>query len=339
MAQMQGWLWVGTDLTEAAAISEENLATRLITDLAVATSAMVVGVEEVQGIGFESEKQRVPILLGYETLKQIFEHTPGLVIDKLKKVLEVVWSAVRTSDHVGIVFAYDEAQTLADRSAKRESALTLLLDLFQSVQKAGIPFMFALAGLPTLFPKMVEARTFAERMCRVVFLDRLHQEASKEAILTPIKDTKCPVRITDESVKRIVDVSGGYPYFIQFICREAYDAFLQGSQSVPVKEIELKLDSDFFAGRWARATDRQRQLLYVAAKLDTCDREFSVQELVDLSREILEKPFGSSHVNQMLLILSNTGFIYKNRHGKYSFAVPLLWDFIKRNGDTLDGLK
>ena len=99
---------------------------------------------------------------------------------------------------------------------------------------------------------------------------------------------------------------------------------------MPVAEIVRKLDSDFFAGRWARATDRQRQLLTVIAHLHNCDEEFTVQEAVKKSRELLEKPFSSSHVNQMLASLSQAGLVYKNRHGKYSFAVPLLGEFIQR---------
>ena len=59
--------------------------------------------------------------------------------------------------------------------------LSLLLDVFQSIQKKGIRFMLVLVGLPTLFPKLVEARTFAERMFRVVFLDRLAKHSFSES--------------------------------------------------------------------------------------------------------------------------------------------------------------
>lgn len=334
-----GWLWVGTDLTESAAVSEEHLATRLITDLSVATSGMQIGAQPSTPIGFDRPPETEAITLDFMTLTSIYKNTPGLVIDKLKAVLDIVWRGVRLTNHKGIVFAYDEAQTLARRGEAEGAALSLLLDLFQSVQKKGIPFMLVLSGLPTLFPKMVEARTFAERMCRVVVLGRLSEEQSHDAIVRPILDTEGSVQFTEESVKTITRVSAGYPYFIQFICRESFDAFLQGTRDVPIEGIVGKLDSDFFSGRWARAADRQRQLLYVAAQLDSCDGEFSVQELVEKSLEVLTKPFGSSHVNQMLGALSNHGLIYKNRYGKYSFAVPLLWDFIRRNGDLLEGLR
>ena len=102
-----------------------------------------------------------------------------------------------------------------------------MLEVFQSIQKKGIPFMLVLVGLPTLFPKLVEARTFAERMFHVLFLKRLSDEDSQDAVLKPIQDAKCPVKLNAESVQVIILASGGYPYFIQFICREVYDAFLQ----------------------------------------------------------------------------------------------------------------
>src|SRR5437870_8871625 len=99
---------------------------------------------------------------------------------------------------------------------------------------------------------------------------------------------------------------------------------------VPMREIQRKLDSDFFAGRWARATDRQRALLALIARLPNADAEFTVQEAVRASKEGPGKEFSSSHANQMLAVLTEAGLIYKNRHGKYSFAVPLMAQFILR---------
>ena len=220
-------------------------------------------------------------------------------------------------------------------TAKEQFPLSVLLDVFQSIQKKGIPFMLVLTGLPTLFPKLVDARTFAERMFRVVMLDKLNEEESQEAILKPIAVAGCPVSFNDQSVYDIWLESGGYPYFIQFICREVFDIFIQQSEAgqvlaVQVDGITRKLDADFFAGRWARATDRQRELLRVIASLPHSDQEFTVQDIVTASAEMLEKGFSNSHANQMLVALCGNGLIYKNRHGKYSFAVPLLGDFIRR---------
>ena len=292
--------------------------------------------EEVRRVGFVADTDQISRTLTYQVLIEIYKHIPGLSLDKIKGVLEIAWRALSKEQHVrGIIFAYDEAQNLADQSAKDQFPLSLLLDCFQSLQRKGLPLILVLTGLPTLFPKLVEARTFSERMFRVVFLQSLNKPESEEAIRKPVEDAECPVRLSDNSVNTIINMSGGYPYFIQFICREVYDAFIQridkGERtSVPAAEIEQKLDTDFFAGRWARASDRQRALLFVISRLESCDDEFTVQEVVEESKRALAKPFSSSHANQMLVTLTSQGLVYKNRHGKYSFAVPLLGKFISR---------
>src|SRR3989338_7000679 len=215
IAISEGWAWVGTDLSETSSLSEENIALRLLTDLSVFTSS-----RELQGMGFGGQKSMLQETLDFNLLQNIYNHTPGLVADKVKQVLETVWRFASQGKLKGIIFAYDEAQTMADHSAKDQYPLSLLLDVFQSIQRKGIPFMLLLTGLPTLYPKLVEARTFSERMFHVVFLDRLDDKSSREAILTPIKSAKSTVTFDDNSVNTIVDISGGYPYFIQFICRE-----------------------------------------------------------------------------------------------------------------------
>ena len=340
IAIQSGWWWTGTDLSESASVSEEMVALRLLTDVSLVTSVIVVGQEEVEGMGFRAESKVVQQRLDYDALVVRYKRTPGLVADKLKYVLEEVWARLSSMNVRGLIFAYDEAQQMSDRPGSEQYPLALLLDVFQSIQRKGIPFMLALTGLPTLFPKLVEARTYAERMFRVVFLDRLSDEASRDAILKPIQDVRCPITLSPPYIEDVVRASAGYPYFIQFICREVYDAALRKSSArqsldVPMDGILRKLDTDFFAGRWGRATDRQRDLLWIIANLDHPDDEFTVQEVVELSQKLSGKPFSSSHVNQMLATLSNSGLVYKNRHGKYSFAVPLFGQFILREVNSV----
>lgn len=332
IAIREKWLWVGTDLSEAASLSESNIATRMMSDLALVTSSIVIGKRELPGsMGFlPSRPNEEEITLNFETLTQIFNGTPGLSSDKIKAVLEVVWKAVDASGFKGVVFAYDEAQNMSDHAAKEQYPLSTMLDVFQSIQKKGIRFMLCLVGLPTLFPKLVDSRTFSERMFHVLTLDRLKDQDSRDAIKKPISDSKCPVHFSDAGIDAIVAASGGYPYFIQFICRELFDAYLQNGKGVPVTEAARKLDSDFFMGRWSRATDRQRELLWVVASLQNCDGEFTVQEVSEMSAKILEKRISPSQISQMFCKLSDAGLVYKNRHGKYVFAVPLLGQFVKR---------
>ena len=338
LAVRAGWLWVSADLSESTTVSEERMATRILTDVALVTSNFVYDRREVPRPGFDHQTDLFEATLDFRTLRAVYEQTRGLVADRLKAALTFVWLALRASPKPprGIVFAYDEAQNMADHAGKDEYPLSVMLDVFQSIQRQGAPLLLALTGLPTLFPKLVEARTYSERMFRVLFLNRLDPPDVREAIVRPIQEDGCPITFTEESIRLVEKRSGGYPYFIQFICHEAFDVFVSqittGSDNagVPIEAITAKLDSDFFAGQWARATDRQRDLLHVASRLEGTESEFSVQEIVALSKELPVKGFSPSHASQILAALINAGIVFRNRHGKYSFAVPLLGDFIRR---------
>lgn len=326
----EGWLWVGGQFSEASGYTEERVGTRILTDLSVLTSQIAVphSFRHITG-------PDIPALT-FEALQQIWQRTPGLPVDKLKAVLTSAWAVVSQGPGTrGLIFAYDEVQTLNETPERGQYPTALLLDTFQSLQRQGLPLMLVFAGLPNLLRKLVDSRTYAERMFRVCFVDRLSSKESEEAIRRPIADASCPLQLSDESVMEIVKRSGGYPYFLQFICKEVYDTAIQQVSAgetalVPVPQIERKLDSDFFAGRWARCSDRQRDLLGLIAQLESPDTEFAVKDVEALSRDRLDKPFSSSHIVQMLAALERKGLIFKDRRARYAFAVPLFGQFIRR---------
>jgi hypothetical protein len=327
------WLWVGTDLSENASLNEANITTRMLADLSLVTSLISIGKAELPPIGFE-RGATVTMTLNYPTLANIHHHTPGLASDKLKAVLLTVAKAIKGTDIRGIVFAYDEAQEMADHAEDRQYPLSLMLEVFQSLQRQNIPFMLVFTGLPTLIAKLVDARTYSERMFHVLMLDRLNDSDSRNAIMKPIDDRKCPVKFSEPGIQSIIASSGGYPYFIQFICRELFDAYLQtGGKGIPVSEAVRKLDSDFFMARWSRATERQKQLLWVVANLENCDNTFSAQEVAEKSKVVLSKPFSPSSIIQMFNTLQDAQLVYRNSYGKYCFAVPLLGQFIQRQAE------
>jgi hypothetical protein len=172
-------------------------------------------------------------------------------------------------------------------------------------------------------------------MFNVMQLERLDEKSACEAVVKPIELTKSPLTFADVTVQTIVHESGGYPYFIQFMCKEVFDAWIGKIQkgeapSVPMGAIIAKLDQDFFAPRWQRASDRQQDFMKVIATLPNASDEFSVQDIVAASKQLLKKGFSSSHTHQMLSALTEKGLIYRNRRGSYFFAVPGLAGFVAR---------
>src|SRR5262249_25660659 len=140
------WLWVGTDLSESACVSEERMSIRLLADLSCVTSSIELEHEEESFGGFHPQIEKSIHNLNYDFLQGVYDRTPGMASDKLKAVLELAWHYLKTLNVRGVIFAYDEAQNLSDNAEKEEYPLSLLLDVFQSLQRKKIPFMLVLTG-------------------------------------------------------------------------------------------------------------------------------------------------------------------------------------------------
>lgn len=333
IALSKDWFWTGDDFSESMSFDEDKLITRLLVDTSLLTSSVLIGTKKKAGFNQDQEDTH----LDYVALRNLYDQTPGLPLDKLKHIFELVWTLVPT-DKRGIIFAYDEAQLLHDEPSTGQTPLSLLLDLFSSLQRKGIRIMLILTGLPTLQPNLVATRTYSERMFHVVVLRQLNSSDSRDAVLKPLhhksgtpKDGM--VVFDEQSTSTIVTASGGYPYFIQFICREAYDVFEQRLNSgktatVPLQSIMEKLDSNFFYGRWANTSEREKEMLAVIAQTNLT--EFSPTDVANASKSSGYNKFSLTQTATYLKQLIDKGLIYKDRRGTYAFAVPLLGGYIRR---------
>lgn len=346
IAIKHGWLWAGNDWSETASVSEKDVAVRLLVDLSSIISPIISIESKDYAFGFTSSSNNLSRPVTYNDLMGIYESTPGFASDKLKAVLTWVANLLEHSPINGIVFAYDEAQNLSDHKERSQFPLSLVVDVFSSLQrKSGkCKILLVLTGLPTLLPKLNEARTYTERMFHTLLLDRLSDDEARSAIAKPIEITGSTLTFAPKTIDRILNESRGYPFLIQYICKEVFDAWIGKmtvgeAPSVPMEQITAKLDLDFFAPRWSLATDRQQTFMQVIATLKNSDGEFTVPEIITAAKIKLQKPFTPSHATQMLGHLAEKGLIYKNRRGTYCFAVPLLAGFIKRQPWDIDSIR
>ena len=329
-----GWLWAENDISENVAVGEDKMLTRIFADLGLITGDWIVRRNEMPRIGFNAKPDVTELRADAVFWQNVADNAAGLNSDKLKAVLGLAWRMMQryAPKKRGIVFAYDEAQNFSDNTPRGQYPLSLLLDVFSSLQRQKIPFMLALTGLPPLHGKLVDSRTFAERMFRVIMLQNLDRQSAADAVLKPLSQDAKNVRDYFGGIhEALYDITSGYPYFIQYWCSRLYDDYHAApaqSESILVR-IRRHLDEDFYAGRWAGLSDRQRDLLLAAAEAAADGEEFTANDVVQHSSQF-SKPFSASHVNQMLSALAQKGMVFKTRHGKYMFAVPKLDDYIRR---------
>jgi hypothetical protein len=93
---------------------------------------MVVQSQQTLPFGFTKGIEHNDRPLEFKDLWNIYEATPGLVLDKLKAAFAHVSKIIQSAPILGVIFAYDEAQNLSDHAAANEYPLSLLLDLFST---------------------------------------------------------------------------------------------------------------------------------------------------------------------------------------------------------------
>ena len=85
LALSADWFWVGTDMSEAATLSEDSIATRLCADLSVLTAGIPITTKTSIPAELTSRIESGNSGLTYDILIAIYNETPGLAIDKLKE--------------------------------------------------------------------------------------------------------------------------------------------------------------------------------------------------------------------------------------------------------------
>jgi hypothetical protein len=135
-----------------------------------------------------------------------------------------------------------------------------------------LPIAVVGTGLPQLPGLMVEAKSYAERLFSYPQVGPLSEQAAREALLKPAEEEG--VEFDAGALAQIVEISGGYPTFIQAYGKEAWNmapgptiSSDDVEASAPI--VQTKLDEEFSHVRFEKATPRER--VYMAAMADLGD--------------------------------------------------------------------
>jgi hypothetical protein len=336
------WLWVGNDLSESSTLNEERLALRILTDLSAAVLRKMADANAAEaGASLAKRLELVPILevdstpFAFEQLKQQYDAAGGLPLDRLKSVLQSAIALVHKAQMTGIVLAYDEAQCLSDRPDHDQFPMSMLVELICSLQRnqTSAAILLVLSGLPQVFDALTSSRTYTERMFHVMTLDRLDWDDTREALRKPFAPLMPPLFASDELLDKVAQMSGGYPYLIQFFGRELVDQILENGGTLatgdfPAPRTMDRLDSGLFAARWNRTSQRQREFLrLIALRPVSPASHFSAADILLVPNDA---GFTLATAGQTLASLVERGLIYRTRHGRYAFTVPMSENMILR---------
>jgi hypothetical protein len=228
---------------------------------------------------------------------------------------------VAQANQMGALFLIDEMQNL------NGPALAAICMAFQAVSRAGLPVSMVAAGLPDLRVRLLSAKPYADRLFSYAELGRLSDAAARSALVGPA--AAAGVDYDEETARRIVAESAGFPYFIQEYGRELWNfadsspidlADLDGARAI----VKDALARNFFGTRFEMATDAEQR--YLAAMASLGDGPYPVSAVaraygVDDQRRV------SVHRDSLI----QKGLVWSPRRGQLDFTVPLFAEYLQNN--------
>ena len=220
---------------------------------------------------------------------------------------------------IPVAIFLDEIQYL---SAKELSAL--IMAMHKMAQKK-LPLVLIGAGLPVLPGLAGESKSYAERLFDFPDVGPLAQEDARQALREPAQDEGAD--FTDEALDEIIQLTQGYPYFLQEWGYQAWNHAphspiqLADVQRATPRVIE-RLDANFFRVRFDRLTPREKDYLRALAELGA-----EPQRSGDVAAVLGVKVQTVAPLRDGLM---KKGMIYSPAHGDTAFTVPLFDKFMKR---------
>lgn len=236
----------------------------------------------------------------------------------LQALLETVGAAAQSASTALVLFI-DELQYV-----KEQELAALITSLHRCAQRR-LPITLVGAGLPQLRGRMGEAKSYAERLFDFPEVGPLPEDAARLAITKPAGDQG--VVFADDAVKRIVEETRGYPYFLQEWGKHAWDT----ARDSPITRTDIEaasnitiaaLDESFFRVRFDRLTPAERK--YLRAMADLGPGPHRSGDIADrLDRKVTS--LGPTR-NQLIA----KGMIWSPNHGDTAFTVPLFDEYMRR---------
>ncbi len=276
---------------------------------------------------------------GFATLKS-FISSVKLTMDDISFGLDIE-PAKGTADSGDIELDLPELFTAVATAAKaKNAAIAILIDEIQyfsetelsslimamhKMQQRQLPLVLLAAGLPILPRLAGESKSYAERLFSFPNIGPLNEEDACDAIRSPLSAEG--VKIDQDALDHIFDLTRGYPYFLQEWGYQAWNyadaSPITLSDVTAATETTIKrLDENFFRVRYDRLTPSEKKFLRAMA--ENGEGSYRISDVA----ETLKVKVGSLSPRRAKLIAK--GMIYAPTHGDIDFTVPLFHEFMRR---------
>jgi AAA ATPase domain len=243
-----------------------------------------------------------------------------------------------------VVDLTDLLVALGEAAKKRDTAIVLLIDEIQYIQKGDLgalimalhkisqrqlPVLLFGGGLPQLAKLAGDAKSYAERLFDYPPIGPLDDVSARRALAAPAE--REGVLYSDEALDYIVEQTGGYPFFLQvwgshcWECAARSPIALADARKASANAITA-LDDNIFRVRLARLTERQKAYARAMAELGDAPCNSS-----DVAAVLGLTPSQSAPIRDELI---KKGMAYSPERGLVGFTVPKFGEFMRRSMDA-----
>ena len=223
---------------------------------------------------------------------------------------------------IPVCFFIDEIQYM------RQKELGSLIAALHRANQLGYPVMIIGAGLPKIYKMLSDEKSYSERLFLYTEIASLNFEQSKKAIEEPVK--KFEVTYTDEAIEKIIDITKGYPFFIQQLCQIVYNRtdnkIIQESDiEQSINEFFERLDVGFFRSRYERCAESDKKFIFAMVKCGELPCTIS-NVAYNLNKTV-------TSISTTKAQLISKGIIYPVRYKELDFTVPEFAGYIRRHDE------
>lgn len=244
------------------------------------------------------------------------------VSNNLTQTLTEVFSTIGETaqkTETPICFFIDEIQYM------KQNQLGSLIAALHRANQLGYPIMIIGAGLPKIYKMLSDEKSYSERLFMYKKIDSLTDEQSEKAIEEPAK--KFNIIYAHEATNKIVEITKGYPFFIQQLCKIVYDK--TNKDVIELSDVEncideflSFLDERFFKSRYERCAESDKKFIF--AMVECGELPCTISNVA----HNLNKTVGSISTTRAQLI--SKGIIYPVRYKELDFTVPEFSGYIQR---------
>ena len=264
-------------------------------------------------ISFNPEDNTVSVSLQEREL-----YTASNLTQSLTEVFVTIGETAQKTE-TPICFFIDEIQYM------KQMELGALIAALHRVNQLGYPIMMIGAGLPKIYKMLSEEKSYSERLFTYKEIDSLTEEQSRKAIEEPAK--KFGVYYTEDAVQKIIEITKGYPFFIQQMCQGVYkttnEGLIQGTHvDMNIQEFFELLDSGFFKARYERCSESEKKFVFAMVKCGELPCTIS-----NVAKNLRKSVSAISTTRAQLI---SKGIIYPVRYKELDFTVPEFANYITR---------